>query len=219
MYEIILQLPFNGFQVKSTLSLPTNAKSLIIFSHGKDGGHIVPTEEEIAKHLHKEGYATLRYDFLHEYERGYKIDIDILSRGLVSSTLWLHDHSEYRSLNIGYLGIGTGAAAAIKATVKLKSIVTSLITISGRVDLAENELIHLKCPVLLIAAELDFQGLKINEKALKKINGLKQLAIVPGASRLFDESGKVGEVKNIILDWSHKHLPAAVKDKWLQHYS
>jgi len=217
MYEIILQLPFNGFQVKSTLSLPTNAKSLIVFSHGKDGGNIIPIEEEIAKYLHKEGYATLRYDFLHEYEKGYKIDIDILSRGLVSSTLWLHDHSEYRSLDIGYLGIGTGAAAAIKAAVQLKAIVTSLMTISGRLDLVEKELTHLKCPVLLIAAELDFQGLKINEKALNKITALKQLAVIPGASRLFEESGRLDEVKEITVDWLRKHLPVSVKDKWLQH--
>jgi len=216
MYEIIHQLPFNGFEVTSVLTLPTNAKSLIIFSHSGDGGSVVPLEMEMANFFQKSGFATLTYDFLHQHEKGYKIDSSILSRGMVTSMLWLHDHSEYHSLLMGLFGISTGAASIFKTAAELNTIVSAIVTLSARTDLVTQELSQVKCPTLLVAGELDFQGVKMNQHAAKRLSGPTQLAIVPGASRLFEESGKLNEVQKITGSWFHKHLPVGTKDRWLR---
>lgn len=218
MYQIIHQLPFNGFEVTSTLTLPTHAKSLIIFSHSGSSGNVVPIEEKMVKYLQKFGYATLTYDFLHQYEKGYKIDVETLSRGLVTSILWLHDHSEYHLLELGLFGIAAGAASAFKAAAQLTDIVKAVVTLSARTDLVSQELSQIKCPVLLVTGELDFQGVKMNQQAIKRIGGAKNLAVVPGASRLFDETGKLKEVEHITGNWLQKHLPVATKDRWLEQH-
>jgi len=216
MYEIIHQLPFNGFEVKSTLTLPTNAKSLIVFAHSGSIGTFVPIEDAIAKYLQKQGYATLVYDFLHQNEKGYKIDINILSRGLATSILWLHDHSEYHTLEVGLFGVTTGAASVFKTAAQLNTIISAVVTVSARTDLVRQEFSQVKCPILLIAGELDFEGVKLNKHAINHISGPKQLAVVPGASRLFEEAGKLQEVQHIISSWLRKRLPVANKDRWLQ---
>jgi len=218
MYEINHQLPFNGFEVKSVLTLPTNAKSLIVFSHSGDGGSIVPIEREMSKYFQKSGFATLTYDFLHQHEKGYKIDSSILSRGMATSMLWLHDHSEYHSLAMGLFGISTGAASIFKTAAELNTMVSAIVTLSARTDLVTQELSQVKCPTLLVVGELDFQGVKMNRQAIKKLTGPAQLAVVPGASRLFEESGKLREVQQITGSWLHKHLPTATKDRWLRQH-
>jgi predicted esterase len=129
----------------------------------------------------------------------------------------LHDHSEYNLFKIGYFGVGTGAASALKTAAQLESIISGVVSLSGRTDLVHHELSLVKCPVLLIAGELDFQGVKMNQKALKKLGGPKQLAVISGASHLFEESKKLEEAKHITGSWFHKFLPTTPKGKWLQH--
>jgi pimeloyl-ACP methyl ester carboxylesterase len=59
---------------------------------------------------------------------------------------------------------------------------------------------------LLIVGGNDREVIKLNEKALEKLSGEKQLVIVPGASHLFEEQGKLEQVAEIAASWFARHL-------------
>lgn len=214
MYEIIMQLPFNGFYVKGTLALPVKAKSIIIFSHGFGSTFKSPHEQKIAKKLQQEGFGTLVFDLLDQHEElpdEYK-DLGLLSRGLITSTEWLHGHSEYKSMDLAFLGSGRGGATALKAATKLGgSVVKAVVSLSGRLDLVRKELSKVPCPTLLIVGELDFQGVNINRDGLKHLKSQKQLAVIPGASHLFEEPDKTNEAAHIAISWFKKYLTSAIR--------
>lgn len=211
MYEIKLQLPFRNFYITGTLVLPVKARSLVIFAHGWGNTSESPHEQTIAKYLQKEGFGTLMFDLMEgNAKQPYnRKDVTLLTEGLLTATQWLNGHSQYQKLHIAYLGSGTGAAVAIEVVNKLPThIVETIISVSGRVDLVRKELGRISCPSLFIAGELDFQTLNINQHLLKYVKGHKQLAIIPGASHLFEEIGKQEKVAKIISSWLKKYMPA-----------
>ncbi|WP_138429184.1 dienelactone hydrolase family protein [Fodinibius saliphilus] len=208
MYQISVQLPFNGFHVKGKITLPVQANSLIIFSHGYGLSKLMVHEHRLALEFQQAGFGTLVLDLLDEHDElpiKYK-DIDLLSKGLVTSTNWLSSHSEYRSLNLAYFGSGTGSAAAVNAASELGSIIKTIVSLSGRLNLCSKNLVKIKCPVLLLTGEMDFKTVNINQNAIKYLKPNKQLAIVPGASHMFEEADKLNEAANITLSWFKKHL-------------
>jgi pimeloyl-ACP methyl ester carboxylesterase len=208
MYEIITQLPYNGFHVKGTLTLPVKAKSLIIFSHGFSNNKLNPLMSKMARSFQQEGFGTLIFNLLDEQNQlpiEHK-EIIHLSRGLLTSTNWLRSHSQYRSLDLAYFGSGSGAATAIKTTSHSNSIVKTVVSLSGRLDLIKEDLKNVSCATLLIVGELDFRVVKINKQALKHLDVQKQLAVVPGASHLFEEPGKIKKAAQIATSWFRKQL-------------
>lgn len=208
MYEISMQLPFDGYHVQGKLTLPVKAQNLIIFSHGHGRSILMPHEHRLALAFQQEGFGTLIFDTLdnHEDIPEESIDIAFLSRGLLTSTQWLHNHSDYHSFNLGYFGSGTGAAAALKAASELGDTIKAVVSMSGRLDLVKAELAEVRCPTLLIAGELDFNIVKKNQKALSKLNVKKQLAVVSGASHLFEEPDKLNKAAHIAGLWFKKYL-------------
>jgi len=209
MYEIKLQLPFNGFHITGTMVLPVKAHSLVIFAHGWGNTSESPHEQIIAKDLQSEGIGTLMFDLLdvHDKQPDHLKDMSILTEGLLNATQWINGHSQYQKLHIAYLGSGTGAAVAIQAANKLPShLVKAIISVSGRLDLVRKELARVSCPTLLIVGELDFQIVNINRHAIRFLKRQTQLAIIPGASHLFEEARKQKEVALIISSWLKKYL-------------
>lgn len=81
-----------------------------------------------------------------------------------------------------------------------------MVSRGGRPDLAEDSLVSVQCPVLLLVGGLDTQVIELNEGALKKINGPKRMEIIPGASHLFEEVGKLEIVTNYAAEWFLKYL-------------
>ena len=48
--------------------------------------------------------------------------------------------------------------------------------------------------------------LKLNEAAFKKLTCEKQLTVLPGATHLFEEPGKLEEVARLASDWFEQYL-------------
>jgi hypothetical protein len=60
---------------------------------------------------------------------------------------------------------------------------------------------------LLIVGGDDRPAITLNEQALKKLGApVKKLAIVPEASHLFEEPGKLDDVARLAGDWFAQHL-------------
>ena len=64
-------------------------------------------------------------------------------------------------------------------------------------------------PTLLIVGESDDMIIRLNEEALGKLLCIKELKIVPGATHLFEEPGKLEEVARLAADWFRGYLRAA----------
>lgn len=84
--------------------------------------------------------------------------------------------------------------------------VSAVVSRGGRPDLAGLALGLVQCPVLLIVGELDGAVVSLNEGAYAKLRGRKELHVVPGATHLFEEPGKLDQVAELSASWFRKHL-------------
>ena len=124
----------------------------------------------------------------------------------LEATDWLKREPTTRGLSIGYFGASTGAAAALVAAARRPSLAGAVVSRGGRPDLAGSALPRVQAPTLLIVGGDDHQVIKLNEEALAELRCEKQLAIVPGATHLFEEPGTLEQVSKLALDWFGQHL-------------
>jgi pimeloyl-ACP methyl ester carboxylesterase len=76
----------------------------------------------------------------------------------------------------------------------------------GRPDLAWDYIPNVKAPTLFIVGGNDTVVIDLNKKAMKNFSAEKKLEIVPGASHLFEETGKLEEVAKLATNWFSKYL-------------
>ena len=112
------------------------------------------------------------------------------------------------AIPIGYFGASTGAAAALIAAADLPDTIGAVVSRGGRPDLAGDSLGRVRAPTLLIVDGDDTAVLGMNRAALRSIRAPKQLAIVPGATHLFEEPGALEEVARLAGSWFTDHLGA-----------
>jgi pimeloyl-ACP methyl ester carboxylesterase len=79
--------------------------------------------------------------------------------------------------------------------------VRAVVSRGGRPDLAGEVLPRVHQPVLLIVGEKDLTVLELNRQAMHELGGETRLAIVPGASHLFEEPGALEQVAQLARDW------------------
>ena len=81
-----------------------------------------------------------------------------------------------------------------------------MVSRGGRPDLAKDLLRYVKAPTLLIVGSLATEVLQLHQWALDQLNCTKELAIVDGATHLFEEEGTLEEVMDLSANWFEKHL-------------
>jgi putative phosphoribosyl transferase len=199
--------------IKGLFAIPRQSKSIVIFAHGTGSGRLSPRNRYVADILNQENLATLLIDLLTEEEERidvvtgqFRFDIEHLSKRLGDVTQWVLDNNSTRGLLIGYFGASTGAAAALKASVQKPGRIKALVARGGRPDMAEDILERVKTPTLLIVGSQDTQVIEMNRSAFEKLPGQKKMIIVPGATHLFEEPGKLEEVANHAKKWFSEHM-------------
>lgn len=214
MYENTIKLPADDFYLEGDMAIPVKAKSLIIFLSGY-GNRFDPVHRILAGHLQESGYATLLFDLLttKERENPTTIDVEMLSRRVVTVSTWLNNHSEYRLFSLGYLGISSGAPPALMAAAELGTKIKAIVSITGRTDRAKKQLSAITSPTLLIVPEYDFHTIKLNQETLQLLNGPKNMVVIPGTSHFFEEPEKLNHVADISVSWFRKYLPTALRNK------
>jgi pimeloyl-ACP methyl ester carboxylesterase len=105
------------------------------------------------------------------------------------------------SLAVGLFGASTGAAAALRAAAERPNHVRAVVSRGGRPDLAEEALARVQAPTLLIVGGLDTDVVRLNRYAADELHCEHRVVIVPGATHLFDEPGKLDEVARLASDW------------------
>jgi putative phosphoribosyl transferase len=201
-----VEIPPRG--LKAVLRIPDLAKGLVIFAHGSGSSRLSPRNMAVAEVLHENGFATLLLDLLlkgEELDRRNVFDIALLSSRLVEAAAWARVTPELMHLPIGYFGASTGAGAALMASVRGPNI-AAIVSRGGRPDLAGNALPGVSAPTLLIVGGADLPVIAYNRNAFAMLHCEKEIAIVPRAGHLFEETDALEQVMSLAVDWFERCL-------------
>jgi putative phosphoribosyl transferase len=204
-------IPLEDGTLEGDLTIPQGATGIVLFAHGSGSSRLSPRNQFVAQTLNKAGFATLLFDLLTKQEEvidnitaEYRFDIKLLTKRLIQSTDWVIENHETKNLSIGYFGSSTGAAAALLAGAQRPKKIKAIVSRGGRADLAERGLNNVQAPTLLIVGGHDYSVIQMNEFALDKLTCLKKLLIIPGATHLFEEPGKLEEISAAATEWFKK---------------
>ncbi len=212
MAKNLVEISSDKITLKGNLTVPLKAKGIVIFSHGSGSGRFSPRNNYVANVLNQAKIATLLLDLLTEeedliYEN--RFNINLLTQRLMAAVDWVQREPALANLRIGFFGASTGAASALRAAATLGSEeIAAIVSRGGRPDLAQEVLDQVTSPTLLIVGGNDFGVIELNQAALEKIAAVKKLAIIPGATHLFEEPGALEEVARLAKDWFLKYLSA-----------
>jgi putative phosphoribosyl transferase len=209
LFNNTIRIDLEKVSLPGDLVVPEHAQGLIVFSHGSGSSRLSPRNRAVAKHLQEAGFATLLFDLLTpEEDQVYetRFDIPLLTKRLINTTYWIQKDKLTRDLNIGFFGASTGAASALGAAAALGDIAKAVVSRGGRPDLASEVLPDVHAPTLLIVGGLDEPVIALNQQAYDLLLGIKDMEIVPDASHLFEEPGKLEMAAQLATDWFRKYL-------------
>jgi dienelactone hydrolase len=217
----LVQIKADSVQLEGNLSVPSEARALVLFAHGSGSSRHSPRNRSVAQVLRQGGLATLLIDLLTTEEEAVdahtahlRFNIDLLAERLVEATDWLVQNPRTAHLAVGYFGASTGAAAALVAAAQRPEAIHAVVSRGGRPDLAGPALSQVRAPTLLIVGGADFPVIGMNRKALDQLAAVqKQLVIVPGATHLFEEPGALEEVARLAADWFGRYLSQTVPER------
>jgi dienelactone hydrolase len=202
-----------GVSLDGIVEVPPGAAGVVVFAHGSGSGRHSPRNVEVAASLGKRGFATVLFDLLTAPEdaedrrtRALRFDIALLSERLIGAIDWLRDQPVLQALPVGLFGASTGAAAALVAAADRPEHVAAVVSRGGRPDLAGGALGRVESPTLLIVGERDRQVLTLNREAAALLAAHHEIAVVPGATHLFEEPGALAEVARMSADWFARFL-------------
>ena len=213
MKTVEISIPIGDSSINGNLHVVDNANALVIFAHGSGSSRFSKRNQFVANILNQATISTLLFDLLTKEEdavdqvtRQFRFDIPLLAERLVTVTKWVKSNKEIQHLTLSFFGSSTGAAAALIAAAQLSEAIHAVVSRGGRPDLAGDYLAKVKSPTLLIVGQLDYEVISLNESAYKQLTCTKEIAIIPGATHLFEEPGTLEQVATIASNWFIKFL-------------
>lgn len=202
-----------GATLRGRLTVPEGAAGVVVFAHGSGSSRHSPRNRFVAAGLNRAGLGTLLFDLLTEEEaadRANVFDTGLLAGRLTDATGWLREQPECEGLAVGYFGASTGAGAALWSAAEPDARIAAVVSRGGRPDLAGPRLPEVTAPTLLIVGGDDLQVIDLNRAAQSRLHCENRLAVVPGATHLFEESGALERVTELAGEWFTDHMtPAA----------
>jgi dienelactone hydrolase len=210
MDEKHVKIPSGEVELLGDLVIPDKAKAIIVFVHGSGSSRFSSRNRFVAQYLQKKGFATLLMDLLTKKEEEIdditgelRFNILFLAERVKSAVDWVKKNTK---LKIALFGASTGAAAALICAAENQKLIYTVVSRGGRPDMAEENLPDIKSPTLLIVGGDDTEVIELNEFAFERLKCIKKIEIVPGATHLFEEPGKLEKVADIAANWFKKYL-------------
>jgi len=211
-----ISIPVDRGAIVGDLVIPANANGIVLFAHGSGSGRFSSRNRYVAQSLNADNFGTLLLDLLTESEdrqdqetRQLRFDIPLLSRRVTAAVDWSRVDPRTRDLPIGLFGASTGAAAALVAAAARQVAVGAVVSRGGRPDLAGSMLARVHAPTLLIVGGADTVVIELNRLAMERLSSIREIAIVSGATHLFEEPGALEQVCSLASGWFGKHLQLA----------
>ena len=180
-------MPLAGAVLDGDLVVPANAGGIVVFAHGSGSGRHSPRNRLVAERL--------------------RFDVDLLGDRVTAGLDWLRAELGPQTAPVGCFGASTGAAAALIAAAERPEVVRAVVSRGGRPDLAPAALLgEVRAPTLLIVGADDAPVIEMNRAAQGAMRAETRLEIVPGATHLFEEPGKLEQVADLAREWFLRHL-------------
>jgi len=192
---------------------PSNARASVIFVHGCGSARHSDHDRVIAEYLTHHGYGALLLDILTPGEEvadigagSYRFNPEFLAHRLTVATDKLV-HVYEPELPVAYVGVGSGAAAALIAASRRPMYVKAVICRSGTPDLAGKELALVRAPTLFVVGSGDRAGVESNQRAYNQMPDCERdLVVIPGGSHLLDEPTSTEQLQRSILRWLNMYV-------------
>lgn len=199
-----------SIEMEGALDVPDGANGIVLFAHGSGSSRHSPRNNHVARTLRGQGLGTLLLDLLTPEEDSdprKRFDIGLLAERLAAAREWLRDEPATTNHHVGVFGASTGAAAALRLAARLGHDIAAVVSRGGRPDLAGDAALHaVSAPTLLIVGGADTGVIDLNRQAFAQLHRCeKELVIVPGATHLFEEPGKLDEVAALAAEWFSRH--------------
>jgi dienelactone hydrolase len=192
---------------------PDSAAGAVVMASSNACGRMSRRAREVGRLLRRAGYATLRVDLLapeeDEIDRlsaELRFDVELLAGRLAALTDWLATSPDHRGLRLAYFGSGAAVAALVGAAARRRHLIHAIVSMGGRPDLGGAELARVEAPTLLIVGSRDLLLHERNRAASAELGCENKLAVVAGATDLFDEPGALVEVARLASAWLDLHL-------------
>jgi pimeloyl-ACP methyl ester carboxylesterase len=202
-----------GVMLNGDLSLPENAQGVVVFVHGSGSSRFSRRNRAVADVLVHARLGTLLLDLLTDSEERtdavtaeFRFDIPLLAERTTGVIDWLAGSASVAGLPLGLFGASTGAAAALIAAAQRPQRVKAVVSRGGRPDLAEAALENVTAPTLLIVGGHDEPVIDLNQQALHRLSGERDLQIVADATHLFEEPGALQDVARLATNWFLDHF-------------
>ena len=196
--------------LEGALELPESPVGVVLFAHGSGSSRHSARNLFVAHKLREARLGTLLIDLLTPDEdavHDMRFDIALLSDRLADAARFLAREARTAKLPLGLFGASTGAAAALRVAAEPSPAVGAVVSRGGRPDLAGSAVLcQVQAPTLLIVGGHDYGVIELNEKAFAELSCVKELAIVPGATHLFEERGALDEVARLAAGWFSRYL-------------
>jgi putative phosphoribosyl transferase len=203
-------IPSGAAMLEGVLETPPTPCGIVVFSHGSGSGRHSPRNRYVAQALHQRGLATLLLDLLtpeEDVDYAARFDIALLTQRLGDAVRHARATAATAALPIGLFGASTGAASALRVAAEMREAVGAVVSRGGRPDLTGERLLpRVEAPTLLIVGGEDHEVIRLNRAAQRLLQCEKELAIVPGATHLFEEPGTLEAVARLAGDWFERHL-------------
>lgn len=214
--ERTITLNAGGVALDGTFTVPSGAAGIVLFAHGSGSSRFSPRNRYVAQVLNDAGFGTLLLDLLSPTEESrdnvtaeHRFDIPLLASRLVAAIDWLERNPSTAKLPVGLFGASTGGGAALVAAAERPKRVSAVVSRGGRPDLAAEALPTVTAPTLLIVGGEDDVVIALNERAQSAMRASTRLAIVPGATHLFEEPGALEQVAALARDFLRENLGGA----------
>lgn len=204
-----IRVPIDDVVVAGHLTVPQRPRGIVVFAHGSGSSRHSPRNRYVADVLVSAGLATLLFDLLtpaEEADRANVFDIELLARRLIGVTVWQRTQDDTAGLQVCYFGASTGGGAALRAAADPQVEIAAVVSRGGRPDLAGAWLGKVDAPTLLIVGGRDETVLELNRQAAAAITAECAIAVVPGATHLFEEPGALEQVAAVARDWFLDHV-------------
>lgn len=213
LVPVSFTIPIDEGGLEAELTIPPDARGLVIFAHGCGSGRHSTRDRQIARELQERGLATLQADLFTSWEQRadrhsgwWRSDVALQGARVTTLVDWAREQPSLAGLPIGLVGASTGAAAALLAAAERPGTISGIVSRGGRPDLAAETLASVLAPTLLLVGERDARIVGLNRDAMARMSCPARLEIVPDATHLFTEPGAMAHVATRAAEWLLLHL-------------
>lgn len=211
-----LKIKIGKTYLNGKLSLSPNAGNIVLIVQRNNNE---TCNQYIANSLSAAGISTLIINLLTDDEQqidaylyNYRFKGELLADRLIQATHWIQKHSVLKGLKINYFSTGIDIVPTLLAATLLHNQINAVITNGGRLDLVENILQDVKCPVLLLVASSDKVVSVLNKLAYRNMKCEKSIRFINVQSANSKDLSKFREWAQIVSFWLNwHHIDAKIK--------